>query len=179
MAPLITLTAAAQGFPAGPSGVPAARLALGAGGSLAVGTDDRRAAVGASATVALWWGGRHADFDGFRVGLLKKSPAPPRAIFLRCSPGSFFSSSPDVWSVLGASQVQLALLVAVSIDLLLARVVLSDADAGVWRSARSRRRPHSGCRRRSGPWSIRVWPHRNGGRSRCALPSGWCRGSAG
>jgi len=135
MAPLITLTAAAQGFLQGRAEFRRLGWLLGLVGVLRSGPMIAALLLGASATVALWVGAVGTLIStAFAWGLLKKSPSAPAEgnIPSAAHQGSFFSSRSDVWSVLGASQVQLALLVAVSIDLLLARVVLSDADAGVY-----------------------------------------------
>lgn len=132
MAPLITLTAAAQGFLQGRGEFRRLGWLLGLVGVLRSGPMIVALLLGASATVALWVGAVGTLIAAVLAwGLGKQSAqSPPEGD----TPSDAHQSRGfgGVWSVLGASQVQLALLVAVSLDLLLARVVLSDADAGIY-----------------------------------------------
>ncbi|GED96053.1 polysaccharide biosynthesis protein [Gordonia crocea] len=135
MAPLITVTAAAQGFLQGRGQFHRLGWLLGLVGLLRSGPIIVALGLGAAATGALWAGALGTlAAAGVAWSLLRISPSdtakgsvPPDA-----HQGNTFSSGAGVGSVLAASQVQLALLVAVSLDLLLARVVLSATDAGVY-----------------------------------------------
>ncbi|NNG96007.1 lipopolysaccharide biosynthesis protein [Gordonia araii] len=133
MAPLITLTAAAQGFLQGRHEFRRLGWLLGMVGLLRSVPMIVALLLGDSATGALWVGA-----GGTLVAALlawrsaaPRSPTVDLATIEQGQPSTVGGGS-GVWSVLAASQVQLALLVAVSLDLLLARVVLSDADAGVY-----------------------------------------------
>ncbi|MFT3901355.1 MAG: polysaccharide biosynthesis protein [Gordonia sp. (in: high G+C Gram-positive bacteria)] len=126
MAPLITLTAAAQGFLQGQRRFRRLGWVLALVGVLRFGPMIVALLLGASAVGALWAGA---------VGTLAAAVLTFSAAHT-ATEGNIPSVPPtaaeNVRSVLGASQVQLALLAAVSIDLLLARVVVNDGDAGVY-----------------------------------------------
>ncbi len=135
MAPLITLTAAAQGFLQGQGEFRRLGWLLGLVGLLRSGPMIVALAAGASATGALWVGALGTLVaTGAAWSLLISAPWRPTEGNMPSTDqqGTNLSSRAGVWSVVAASQVQLALLVAVSLDLLLARVVLSDAEAGVY-----------------------------------------------
>ncbi|MFT4201568.1 polysaccharide biosynthesis protein [Gordonia sp. (in: high G+C Gram-positive bacteria)] len=126
MAPLITLTAAAQGFLQGRGEFRRLGWVLGMVGVLRSGPMIVALLAGASATVALWVGAA-----GTLVAAVLTISAAHGGRDGNI-PSTVSTAAENVRQVLGASQVQLALLLAVSLDLLLARVVLSDADAGVY-----------------------------------------------
>ena len=115
MAPLITLTAAAQGFLQGRGEFRRLGWLLGLVGVLRSGPMIVALLLGASATVALWVGAIGTLIAAVLAwGLGKQSAqSPPEGD----TPSDAHQSRGfgGVWSVLGASQVQLALLVAVSL----------------------------------------------------------------
>ena len=178
MAPLITLTAAAQGFLQGRAEFRRPGWLLGLVGVLRSGPMIAALLLGASATVALWVGAVGTLIStAFAWGLLKKVPRPPPRgnipLLTRGASSAVDPTSGASWAHHRCSWPRWwrCRSTFASCSPMPTRASM--------RSARSRRRPHSGCRRRSGPWSIRRLATPNGGRSRCALPSGWCRGSAG
>lgn len=129
MAPLITLTAAAQGFLQGHSRFRQLGWVLALVGLLRSGPMIVALALGASATAALWTGAVGTLAAAVAAWtLLKNVPTAPTEANIT----SVGHQGPNLSSILGASQVQLALLVAVSLDLLLARVVLADNEAGIY-----------------------------------------------
>ncbi|WP_290714270.1 MULTISPECIES: polysaccharide biosynthesis protein [Gordonia] len=142
MAPLITLTAAALGFVQGRGDFRRLGWLLALVGVVRSAPMIVALALGVSSTGALWVGAAGTLLATGVTWRWAKAPissegADPEVNTSSTGPtpdeiGSSARGGTDVWSVLAASQVQLALLVAVSLDLLLARVVLSDADAGIY-----------------------------------------------
>lgn len=138
MAPLIVLTAAGQGILQGHGEFGRLGWLLALVGVLRAGPMIVAVLLDASAVGALWAGAAGtlaAALLSWRwANLPQSSESVGSEGVLPSAPAvsEDFGTRAGVLDVLGASQVQLALLVAVSLDLLLARVVLSETDAGLY-----------------------------------------------
>ncbi|MFW0788258.1 lipopolysaccharide biosynthesis protein [Gordonia sp. CPCC 205333] len=122
IAPMLTLIATGQGILQGRYRFRTLGVVLAITGVLRSAPMVAGVAAGLGVGGALWAGLVGAAIAAGIVWLASRSVVPP-------GPDA---GIPAVWTVVAASQVQLALVVASSLDLLISRTALSETDAGVY-----------------------------------------------